>query len=109
MLLPNAHMPDTRVQAGHWLEFPDKDLRGRGVELTAQLPPGVSASREALLVVALRGGRKLAGLRPKSGRDFHMVESTGTGRLLADLLEPLLEIPTDDWSFDQAVYEVVKR
>jgi hypothetical protein len=109
VLLPNAHMPDTRVKAGRWLAFPDDDLKSRGIRLTAQVPPGVTKSREALLVIALRGARKLEGFRPQSGQSFHTVEAQGTGRLLADLLAPLLEIPSDDWSFDQVVYEVVQR
>jgi hypothetical protein len=30
-------------------------------------------------------------------------------RLVADLLEPLLDIPSDQWSFDQIIYEVQAR
>jgi len=109
VLLPNVHMPDTRVRAGRWLAFPDEDLKARGVHLTAQMPPGVTSAHETLLVVALRGSRKLEGLRPTSGQHFKIVAAEGTGRRLADLLEPLLEIPAHDWSFDQVVYEVVQR
>ncbi len=109
LLLPNAHMQDTRVRAGRWLEFPDEGLQERGVKLIAQVAEGKRVSREALLVLALRGRRTLDSVRPRSGDDFRVAEANAAGALLADLLEPLLEIPADDWSFDQVIYEVVKR
>lgn len=77
MLLPNRHMPDTRLAADTWLEFPGVDLAGRGVALEAQLPPGLRRSREALIVVAMRGRRRL--------------ES---------------ELPASEWTFDQVFYSI---
>ena len=107
VLLPNSYHEDTRVRGGRWLEFPDRDLVERGVRLVAQVPEGKGSVREALLVVALRGRRTLDSIKPHSGESFRQVEADGAGQLIADLLEPLLDIPTSDWTFDQIVYEVV--
>lgn len=109
VLLPNSFHPDTWVRAGRWLEFPDQALQKRGVKLVAEVPRGKRSVREALLVVALRGRRTLDSIKPRSGESFRQVEANDSGRLLADLLQPLLDIPSDDWTFDQVVYEVVAR
>ncbi len=109
VLLPNSFHPDTRVRAGRWLEFPDQALQKRGVKLIAEVPRGKRSVREALLVVALKGRRTLDSIKPRSGESFRQVEANDTGRLLADLLQPLLDIPSEDWTFDQVVYEVVAR
>lgn len=109
VLLPNSYHPDTRVRAGRWLEFPDKALYERGVRLVAEVPNGKRSVREALLVVALKGRLTLDSFEPRSGESFRQVEASDTGHLLADLLQPLLDIPSDDWSFDQIVYEVTAR
>ena len=109
VLLPNRHLPDTRGGAGEWLHFPDSDLRERGVRLTAQVPEGEKSATEALVVVALRGGRTLDGLLPAGGRIFRASDSQGAGQLLAEMLSPLMELPADEWSFDQVVYEVLAR
>jgi hypothetical protein len=66
-------------------------------------------AREALLVVALRGERRLTRFAPASRTVFHAVDANGAGELLADLLAPLIELPADAWTFDQAVYEVLAR
>jgi hypothetical protein len=107
VLLPNDFRPDTRIRAGRWLEFPDEDLVERGVRLVAQVPSGKRTVHEALLVVALKGRRTLDSIKPRSGESFRQVEADGAGHLLADLLEPLLDIPLSEWTFDQIVYEVV--
>lgn len=109
LLLPNGHLDDTRVPAGEWLHFPDEALHERGVRLIARLPEGRSEAREALVVVALRGDRTLGGMLPASGAAFRSVEASGAGQLLADLLSPLLDLPADEWTFDQVVYEVLER
>lgn len=109
LLLPNAHLPDTRVAAGEWLRFPNQALLERGVHLVARVPEGKSAASEALVVVALRGDRALDGLVPAKGSTFRAVEASGAGQLLADLLGPLLELPADAWTFDQAIYEILAR
>ena len=109
LLLPNAHLPDTRVAAGEWLRFPSQELLERGVHLVARVPEGKSATSEALVLVALRGDRALDGLVPAKGSTFRAVEANGAGQLLADLLGPLLELPADAWTFDQAVYEILAR
>jgi hypothetical protein len=109
LLLPNAHLPDTRVAAGEWLRFPNQQLLERGVHLVARVPEGKSATSEALVVVALRGDRALDGLVPAKGSTFRAVEAGGAGQLLADLLGPLLDLPADAWTFDQAVYEILAR
>lgn len=109
LLLPNAHLPNTRVAAGEWLRFPNRELLERGVRLVARVPKGRPATTEALVVVALRGDRALDGLVPAKGSTFRAVESSGAGQLLADLLGPLLELPADAWTFDQAVYEILAR
>lgn len=109
LLLPNAHLPDTRVAAGEWLRFPNQELLERGVHLVARVPEGKSATSEALVVVALRGDRALDGLVPAKGSTFRAVEASGAGQLLADLLGPLLDLPADAWTFDQAVYEILSR
>ena len=109
LLLPNAHLPDTRVTASEWLRFPNQELLERGVRLVARVPEGKSATSEALVLVALRGDRALDGLVPAKGSTFHAVEASGAGQLLADLLGPLLDLPADAWTFDQAVYEILAR
>jgi hypothetical protein len=109
MLLPNRWLPDTRARAGEWLRFPDDELKERGVRLIAEVPEGRSSTREALVVVALRGNRSLEGLLPTSGRAFREADARGAGMLLADLLTPLSELPSDAWAFDQVVYEVLAR
>ena len=53
--------------------------------------------------------RTLDSIKPRSGESFRQVEADGAGHLIADLLEPLLDIPTSEWTFDQIVYEVVAR
>jgi len=109
LLLPNRYVSDTRVPAGEWLRFPDQELRERGVRLIAQVPEGEESATEALVVVALREGRTLDGLVPARGQAFRASDSQGAGQLLAELLSPLLELPADEWSFDQVVYEVFAR
>ena len=109
LLLPNAHLPDSRVAAGEWLHFPDAELHERGVRLVARVPEGEQAAAEALLVVALRGDRTLGELVPASGSAFRTAQADAAGQLLADVLGPLLELPADAWSFDQTVYEVLSR
>jgi hypothetical protein len=109
LLLPNAHLPDTRVAAGEWLRFPNQQLVERGVHLVARVPEGKRSTSEALVVVALRGERALDGLVPAKGSAFRAVEANGAGQLLAELLGPLLDLPADAWSFDQAVYEILAR
>jgi hypothetical protein len=109
LLLPNAHLPDTRVAAGEWLHFPDAELHERGVRLVARVPDGAQLAAEALLVVALRGDRTLGGLVPASGSAFRTAQGDAAGQLLADVLGPLLELPADAWSFDQTVYQVLRR
>jgi hypothetical protein len=103
VLLPNAHRKDTRLRAGRWLEFPDEDLIDRGIRLVAQVPEGRSSVREALLVVALKGRRTLDSIKPRSGESFRQVEADDAGHLIADLREPLLDIPSSQWTFDQVV------
>jgi hypothetical protein len=109
LLLPNQWLPDTRADAGEWLRFPGRDLRERGVRLTAQVPDGRKSATEALVVVALRGDRTLQGLAPSSGRAFRDSDAQGAGVLLAELLTPLSELPPDSWAFDQVVYEIYAR
>ncbi|MBW2291653.1 MAG: DUF4384 domain-containing protein [Deltaproteobacteria bacterium] len=109
VLLPNSFHPDTTVRAGRWLEFPDEALYKRGVRLVAEVPNGKRSVREALLVVALKGRLTLDSIKPRSGESFRQVEASDTGHLVADLLQPLLDIPSGDWSFDQIVYEVTAR
>lgn len=109
VLLPNRHLRDTRVQAGRWLHFPTPELRARGVRLEARLSDGAGESREGLLIVALRGNRRLEDLFPAAGDTFRSAESSAAPLLLNDLLAPLLEIPARDWTFDQLVYSVAGR
>ena len=79
VLLPNSFHPDTRVCAGRWLEFPDETLYKRGVRLIAEVPDGKRSSREALLVVALKGRRTLESIKPRRGETFRQVEADDTG------------------------------
>ncbi len=109
VLLPNSFQKDTRVRAGRWLEFPDEALQQKGVRLVADVPDGKRSVREVLLVVALKGRRTLDSIRPSRGESFRQVQANESGRLVADLLEPLLDIPSSDWAFDQVVYEVEAR
>ncbi len=109
LLLPNRYVPDTRVEAGDWLHFPGEALRERGVRLIARVPKGRRAAREALIVVSLRGDRRLRGLVPARGEAFRATEASGAGHLLADLLSPLADLPPDAWTFDQIAYEVRAR
>ena len=109
VLLPNKWLKDTRAGAGEWLRFPDGELKARGVRLVAQVPEGQDSATEALVVVALRGDRTLAGLMPATGKIFRDTDAQGAGGLLADMLLPLSELPPDSWAFDQLVYEVYAR
>ncbi len=109
VLLPNRWLMDTRARAGEWLRFPDAELRERGVRLVAQVPDGRRSAKEALVVVALRGERTLDGLIPASGKVFRDSDADGAGGLLAELLTPLSELPSDAWAFEQVVYEVLAR
>ncbi len=109
LLLPNRYLRDTRVEAGRRLQFPDHEMRERGVRLEARLPEGKSTSREALIVVALRGDRRLQDLFPAAGETFRMAEADAAPQLLNDVLAPLLEIPARDWTFDQLVYSIGDR
>jgi len=106
VLLPNRHLQDTFVEADEWLRFPGEALAERGIRLQAALPEGRQESQEALIVVALRGQRRLRNLHPASGEAFRSVESEREMTLLSDFLSPLLSIPASDWTFDQLVYRV---
>lgn len=106
VLLPNRQMQDTFVEADEWLRFPGERLAERGIRLQAVLPEGRVESQEALIVVALRGKRRLRNLHPASGEAFRSVESEREMTLLSDFLSPLLSIPASDWTFDQLVYRV---
>lgn len=110
VLLPNRHLPDTRIEADRWLEFPGETLEGRGVSLRAMLAPDRDRAREALIVVALRGRRRLADLVPAAGGDalgaFRSAEGSDAMALASDFLSPLLSIPAEDWTFDQLVYSI---
>ena len=109
LLLPNAHVRDTRVEPGQWLRFPDEELEASGVRLTARVPSGQRSASEALLVLAVRGDERLEGLVPVGGETFRAAEARQAGELLVEFLSPLLELPADAWTFDQVVYEVVAR
>ena len=106
VLLPNRHMPDTFVEADHWLKFPGEDLAARGVALHAALPEGRRQSQEVLLVVALRGKRRLRDLLPASSDGFRSAKSDQAMGLLSEFLSPLLSIPVRDWTFNQLVYRI---
>ena len=106
VLLPNRYMPDTRIDADEWLTFPGKDLEGRGVALQAVLPDDVDRTEEALLILAMRGSRRLESLFPASGDDFLQSDSGGAMGLASDFLSPLLNVPAEDWTFDQIVYSI---
>jgi hypothetical protein len=106
MLIPSRHMPDTTVEAGEWLTFPDERLKQRGLRLRAQLPDGQMHSEEALIVIALRGEQTLMGPVPASGGNVASTSSGTAGQMLNDLLAPLLHIPARDWTFDQVVYGI---
>ncbi len=109
VLLPNSFHKDTRVRAGRWLDFPDEVLHEKGIRLVAEVPDGKRRVREALLVVALKGRRTLDSVKPRRGESFRQVHANESGALIADLLQPLLDIPSSEWSFDQVVYEVEAR
>ena len=109
LLIPNAHLRDTRVAAREWLRFPDRELRRRGVKLVARVPEGYTASRELLLVLALRGDEALDEPLPAQGEIFVSTDARGAGGLFAELMAPLLELPPDAWTFDQVAYEVLAR
>ncbi|MBW1883613.1 MAG: DUF4384 domain-containing protein [Deltaproteobacteria bacterium] len=106
VLLPNRHVPDTFVEADQWLEFPGRDLAAQGVALHAALPEGRRESQEVLLVVALRGKRRLRDLLPASSDGFRSAKSGQEMDLLNEFLSPLLSIPVRDWTFDQIVYRI---
>jgi hypothetical protein len=109
VLLPNRYLPDTFLEADHWLEFPGEELAARGVELHAALPEGRRESLEVLVVVALRGKRRLRNLLPASSDGFRSAESGQAMGLLNEFLSPLLSIPVRDWTFDQVVYRISKN
>ncbi len=109
VLLPNSFHKDTRVRAGRWLDFPSEALHDKGIRLVAEVPAGKRSVREVLLVVALKGRRTLDSVKPRSGESFRQVHANESGALVADLLQPLLDIPSSDWTFDQIVYEVEAR
>ena len=109
VLLPNRHMPDTRIEADRWLEFPGEALARRGVAMHAALPEGRMESREALIVVALRGRRRLDDLFPASGATFRQAEGGQAMALASEFLSPLLSMPAEDWTFDQLVYTIEGR
>ncbi len=106
VLLPNRHLTDTRVAADEWLVFPGDDLEGRGVSLVARLPEGRDRSQEALIVVALRGNRRLEAPRPAAGAAFVVAEGDDAFRVASEFLSPLLSIPAEDWTFAQQVYSI---
>lgn len=109
VLLPNKWLADTRTEAGEWIRFPDGALRERGVRLVAQVPDGKDSAVEALVAVALRGDLELDNWMPSRGDAFRASDAQGAGRMLADLLAPLSDLPPDSWTFDQVVYEVYAR
>ena len=109
LILPNAHLRDTRVEGGRWLHFPDASQREAGVRLIAQVPEGRSEAggspgrRRAQRRPATRGDR------PRRRRELPRRRGAGRGGLLADLLLPLADLPPDSWTFDQVAYEVLAR
>lgn len=106
VLLPNRHRRDTRLEAETWTTFPGDELGRRGVSMQAALPEGRLASQEALIVVALRGRRRLENLFPASGELFRSAEGGAAMTLASDFLSPLLSIPASEWTFDQLVYSI---
>ncbi len=106
VLLPNRHMPDTRIAAEEWIEFPGDELAGRGVAMHAALPEGRTRSQEALIVVALRGRRRLENLFPAAGDAFRSASGAEAMALASEFLAPLLSIPASEWTFDQVVYSI---
>ena len=106
VLLPNRHLRDTRIEAEEWLEFPGDELAGRGVAMHAALPEGRSRSQEALIVVALRGRRRLENLFPAAGDAFRSASGHEAMALASEFLAPLLSIPASEWTFDQIVYSI---
>lgn len=106
VLLPNRHMRDTRIAAEEWLEFPGVELSGRGVAMHASLPEGRMRSQEALIVVALRGRRRLENLFPAAGDAFRSASGSEAMALASEFLAPLLSIPASEWTFDQIVYSI---
>jgi hypothetical protein len=77
--------------------------------MMAQHPGGEERSQEALLVVALRGRRRLDHLFPASASEassFRSASGTRAMSLASELLSPLVSIPASEWTFDQVVYTV---
>ena len=102
LLLPNALMTDRRAYAGRPVELPSHDWRSRGVRFRASLPPGESARRELLMVVATRTPVTFTAAARRSG-------DTGATASLMDIQRWLVSIPLEDRAVGFAVYEVRRR
>lgn len=109
MLVPSRHLPERVTPAGTWLRLPGERLAKRGVRLRAALPAGKSHAEEALIVIAVRGGQALSSPVPASGANFATASRGAAGRMLNELLAPLVHLPTRDWTFDQVVYSIHAR
>ena len=104
IVVNNASTDGTQEMVGE--EFPGVELSGRGVAMHASLPEGRTRSQEALIVVALRGRRRLENLFPAAGDAFRSASGSEAMALASEFLAPLLSIPASEWTFDQIVYSI---
>ena len=109
ILIPNRHMPETIVEAGTWLHFPNARLTERGVGLRAKLPDGQTHAEETLIVIALRGAYRLESPVPASGTTFATESHGRAAEMLSHLLAPLTHFPPTEWTFDDFAYTIQPR
>jgi hypothetical protein len=107
ILIPNQYRTDSRMSAGETLIFPGEKELKKQVRLEAVLPPGVSESTESLVVIALKGNRKLPIRRGHQAGVFRVYDTTGDGELFREVLGGLDELKSCDFALDQAAYEII--
>ncbi len=107
ILIPNEYRTDSGMSAGETLIFPGEKELKKQVRLEAVLPPGVFESTESLVVLALKGNRKLPVRRGRQAGVFRVYDTHGEGELFREVLSGLDEVSSCDWSIDQAAYEII--
>jgi hypothetical protein len=106
LLLPNEKRPNAIAEAHRSVSFPSDSDKQRGIRLIARLPAGLSHSVESLLILAMRGDLDHPGLSELMSMGTAPEEA---GLLISRFLVPLIDLPPDDWTLDQTLYEVFAR
>ncbi len=95
LIVPNEILPEVKLKAGQTWEYPDEQVKKRGVSLVAQLPPRAEVSQETVRVIATKTPlpEKLRGLA-----------SEGFLKILSHM-----NVSRIDWAEDAQAFTISRR